>query len=101
VLLFPGWLAVGRNRPVGLEAAGQRILLAAGSLVALTVALAPAILVGGLIGAAGHAAGADLVWTAAVGSVSGAVVVGFEAVLAIHLLGGVFDRMEPGRDDGD
>ncbi|HEV2750659.1 MAG TPA: putative ABC exporter domain-containing protein [Gemmatimonadales bacterium] len=100
VLLFPGWLAVGRNRPVGLEAAGQRILLAAGGLVALAVALAPAILVGGLIGAAVHAAGADLVWTAAVGSVSGAVVVGFEGVLAIHLLGGVFDRMEPGPDDG-
>lgn len=100
VLLFPGWLAVGRNRPVGLEAAGQRILLATGGLVALALGLAPAIIVGGFVGAAVRVAGADVVWTAALGAVAGAVVVGFEGMLAIHLLGGVFDRMEPGQEAG-
>src|SRR5947209_12577505 len=30
VLLFPAWIVVGRDRAVGLEATGQRILMSAG-----------------------------------------------------------------------
>jgi ABC-2 type transport system permease protein len=96
VLLFPAWVTVGRNRAVGLEAAGQRILMTAGSLVALTVALVPAVILGGLIGAAVRAAGLGTVAAASVGAVAGSGVVAFELALAIHLLGDVFDRLEPG-----
>lgn len=96
VLLFPAWVTVGRNRAVGLEAAGQRILMTAGSLVALTVALVPAVILGGLIGAAVQAAGLGTVEGASVGAVVGSGVVAFELALAIHLLGDVFDRLEPG-----
>ena len=96
VLLFPAWVTVGRNRAVGLEAAGQRILMTAGSLVALTVALVPAVILGGLVGAAVQAAGLGAVEAASVGALVGSGVVAFELALAIHLLGDVFDRLEPG-----
>lgn len=96
VLLFPAWVTIGRNRAVGLEAAGQRILMTAGSLVVLSVALLPAVILGGLVGAALQAAGVDAAWTASAGAVAGSGVVVFEVALAVHLLGDVFDRLEPG-----
>jgi hypothetical protein len=96
VLLFPAWVTIGRNRVVGLEAAGQRILMTAGSLVVLSVALLPAVILGGLVGAAVQAAGVDAAGTASAGAVAGSGVVVFEVALAVHLLGDVFDRLEPG-----
>ncbi|HYT05362.1 MAG TPA: putative ABC exporter domain-containing protein [Gemmatimonadales bacterium] len=95
VLLFPAWVSVGRDRAVGLEATGQRILLTAGSMVALLIALVPAIIVGGIGGAAAYAVGLREAWAVAVGAVVGSSVVAFEGALAVHLLGGVFDRLEP------
>src|SRR5439155_503451 len=53
VLLFPAWVSVGRDRAVGLEATGQRILMTAGSMVVLVVALVPAVVVGGIAGVGG------------------------------------------------
>src|SRR5207247_2597184 len=60
VLLFPAWVSVGRDRAVGLEATGQRILMTAGSMVVLVVALVPAIVVGGIAGVAARAGGLPL-----------------------------------------
>jgi hypothetical protein len=96
VLLFPAWVSVGQGRAVGLEATGQRILMTAGSMVALVITLVPAIIVGGVGGAAASAAGLRQWWALAVGMVAGSAVVALEAGLAAHLLGRVFDRMEPG-----
>ena len=96
VLLFPAWVTIGRNRAMGLEAAGQRILMTAGSLAVLSVALLPAVILGGLVGAAVQAAGVDTAGTASAGAVAGSGVVVFEVALAVHLLGDVFDRLEPG-----
>src|SRR5207247_9202878 len=96
VLLFPAWVRVGRARAVGLEATGQRILMTAGSMVVLVVALVPAVVVGGIAGVAARAGGLPLMWAVTVASLMGSAVVLFEGVLAVHLLGGVFDRMDPG-----
>lgn len=96
VLLFPAWVTVGRSRAVGLEAAGQRILMTAGSMVALTVALIPAIILGGLVAVAIEAAGAGTVAMVSAGAVVGAGILVFEVALSVHLLGDVFDRLEPG-----
>lgn len=96
VLLFPAWVTVGRSRAVGLEAAGQRILMTAGSLVALAVALIPAIISGGLVAVLLEAAGAGTVATVSAGAVVGAGILVFEVALSVHLLGDVFDRLEPG-----
>ena len=95
VLLFPAWIGVGRDRAVGLEATGQRILMTAGSMIALIVALVPAVLAGGITGVAAHAAGLSTVWALPLGSLVGSGVVGFEGALAVHFLGGVFDRIDP------
>src|SRR6059058_2835468 len=96
VLLFPAWVSVGRDRAVGLEATGQRILMTAGSMVVLVVALVPAVVVGGIAGVAARAGGLPLMWAVTVASLMGSAVVLFEGVLAVHLLGGVFDRMDSG-----
>ena len=95
VLLFPAWVSVGRNRAVGLEATGQRILMTAGSMIVLVVALVPAGLAGGITGLGAHAAGVATLWTLPLGSLVGSGVVGFEGALAVHFLGGVFDRIDP------
>jgi len=95
VLLFPAWIGVGRDRAVGLEATGQRILMTAGSMIVLVVALVPAGLAGGITGLGAHAAGLTTLWTLPLGSLVGSGVVGFEGALAVHFLGGVFDRIDP------
>jgi hypothetical protein len=95
VLLFPAWVSVGRDRAVGLEATGQRILMMAGSLVALVVALVPATIAGGIAGVGADAVGLSAMWAVALGSLVAAGVVVFEGALAIHFLGGVFDRIDP------
>src|SRR4029077_7881276 len=96
VLLFPAWVTIGRNRAMRREATGQRIRMTAGSLVVLSGALLPAVILGGLVGAAVQAAGVDTAGTASAGAVAGSGVVVFEVALAVHLLGDVFDRLEPG-----
>ena len=95
VLLFPGWVSVGQTRAVGLEATGQRILMTAASMFALVVTLVPAIVVGGLGAVAASAVGLREWWALGVGMLTGSAVVALEGGLAVHLLGRVFDRMEP------
>src|SRR2546421_1113884 len=56
VLLFPAWIGVGRDRAVGLEATGQRILMTAGRMIALIVAPVPAVLARGITGVGAHPA---------------------------------------------
>ena len=94
VLLFPAWVTVGPQRAVGLEATGQRLLLTLGSLIALVVALVPAAVLFGVV----MAVGGGLVggpWSVALGALAGSATVGGECWLAVRLLGGVFDRMDP------
>jgi hypothetical protein len=69
-------------------------------MVTLVVALVPAVVVGGVGGVAASAAGLRAWWAVAVGTIAGSAVVALEGVLAIHLLGGVFDRMEPAPEGG-
>ncbi|HKW42319.1 MAG TPA: putative ABC exporter domain-containing protein [Gemmatimonadales bacterium] len=95
VLLFPAWVTVGQGRAVGLEATGQRILMTAVSMVALVITLAPAVIVGGIAGVAASAVGLRQGWALAVGTLAGSAVVALEGGLAVHLLGRVFDRIEP------
>jgi ABC-2 type transport system permease protein len=94
-LLFPAWVSIGRDRAVGLEATGQRILTMAGSMVALVVAILPAAIVGAIAAALARAVGLSGVWDLTVGSVAGSAVVAGEGMLTVQLLGRVFDRMEP------
>ena len=95
VLLFPAWVSVGRDRAVGLEATGQRILMTAASLVALLVALVPATIAGGIAGVGAHVVGLSALWAVALGILVASGVVVFEGAMAVSFLGGVFDRIDP------
>jgi ABC-2 type transport system permease protein len=48
-VVFPAWVAVGTARARGIEATGQRLLMMAGNIVTLVLALLPGVLVGGAI----------------------------------------------------
>ena len=94
VLVFPAWITVGPQRAVGLEATGQRLILTIGSLIALLVALVPAVLLFVLaMVLSDRLVGGP--WSVAVGALTGSATVGGECWLAVQLLGGVFDRMDP------
>jgi hypothetical protein len=96
VLLFPAWTTIGPERATGFEAMGQRILIFVGTAFALLVAVLPAALVGAVLGIAAHALGAGRASTAAIWSVSGAAMLGFECWLVVMVLGPVFEKMEAG-----
>jgi hypothetical protein len=44
-VLFPGWVPIGPNRPRGVDAAGQRLLLLIGNWLGLLLALIPGAIV--------------------------------------------------------
>jgi hypothetical protein len=50
-IMFPAWVSVGGARARGIEATGQRLLMMAGNIVTLVLALLPGLLVGGIVGA--------------------------------------------------
>jgi len=95
VLLFPAWVTVGAQRAVGLEATGQRMLLTLGSLLALVIALLPAAVVAVVVMWGAGFAGVGGPWSVTAGVLGGAAVVGGESWIAMRLLGGVFDRLDP------
>jgi ABC-2 type transport system permease protein len=94
VLLFPAWTTIGPDRATGFEAMGQRILIFVGTVFALFIAVLPATIVGGVVGIAVHALGANAGWTAAAWSVAGAATLAVECYLAVMVLGPVFERLE-------
>lgn len=50
-ILFPAWVSVGSARARGIEATGQRLLMMAGNILTLVLALLPGVLVGGVVAA--------------------------------------------------
>lgn len=93
VVVFPGWIPAGANRPRGVEAMGQQMLMFAGTLLLMTLGVLPAAAVaavGGfvlfqLIGCAGLVPAA-LAFSAALVA---------ECLLAIELLGRLIERTDP------
>jgi hypothetical protein len=91
-IVFPGWVPLGGQRPRGLDALGQRLILFFGIAVALVVMLLP-----GLVPAA-------LVWFVLRGVLGVAVfvpaalvvttIVLVEVLIAIEALGPIYERMD-------
>lgn len=94
-IFFPAWVTnEGRLEGRGFEATGQRLLTLVGTLLVLLLALLPSSLVGA-------AAGALVSWLTggwALAAVAGAVVASgalvAESLLAVWLLGTVFERID-------
>jgi len=92
-LLFPAWVHLGSNRPGGVEALGQNMLMIVAYATLLAMALAaPAALAAGL----GILLEGTLGWWAAVPAalllLAGIAV---ESTLLVRRLGQVFEQMEP------
>jgi hypothetical protein len=92
-LLFPAWVHLGSNRPGGVEALGQNMLMivAYAALLALALAL-PAAIAAGL----GILLEGSLGWWAAVPAALVLLVgIAAESAVLVRRLGRVFERMEP------
>ena len=93
VLLFPSWIQAGKDSPRGIEATGQRLILAVGQLLVLLLALEPATLAFVAVYfplklAFGPVAPVPFAALAA------ALIVAVEAGLGVMLLGRWFERFD-------
>jgi hypothetical protein len=93
VLLFPSWIQTGKDSPRGIEATGQRLIIALGQMLVLLLALLPAAVA--FLGiffllnlALGPAAAVPLA------SFAATVVLAAEAGLGVMLLGKLFERFD-------
>jgi hypothetical protein len=91
-LIFPAWVPQGYQRPRGLDALGQRLIMLFGTWLALIVSALPGAIAGGIVGFAfwrvlGPAA---VVPAAAVCS----AVMAIEVLLATEALGPAYERLD-------
>jgi ABC-2 type transport system permease protein len=91
-LLFPAWVAFGGQRPRGLDAMGQRLILLSATLLALMLMTLPGAIAGALIGFAliGWLGPISLV-PAALACVAALLV---ETVAATEALGPAYERID-------
>jgi hypothetical protein len=90
-LMFPSWVRLGPDSG-GVEATGQNLLLAVGSLVALAIMLVVPVIVAGVVAFTVRPFAARLAMVGA--AAAGIAFLGGEIVLLVRALGGVFDRMD-------
>jgi hypothetical protein len=92
-LLFPAWVQIGKEGPMGLEVMGQRMVMAIGAFLALAVGLLPASIVFGLLFAGANWA---IGWYAGIlfGALGALTMLLAEAALGIVLLGKAFERLD-------
>ncbi len=92
-LLFPAWVHLGNNRPGGVEALGQNMLMIVAYSALLAAALAvPAALAAGVLSLLEPRMGW---WAAAPAALALLGGIAAEARLLVRWLGSVFERMEP------
>jgi hypothetical protein len=91
-LLFPAWVPLGHQRPRGLDAMGQRLIMLGGTWLLLVLSVVPGALAGGIVWfALGRFLGpAALVPSAVVCT----VIVGLEVLLATEALGPAYERLD-------
>ena len=94
VILFPSWFSPGKTGPQGIEATGQRLIMALVQFFAFLIALIPAALafcaVYFLLRIPARSLGADSVCLAGGGQSSSLVEAGF----GVMLLGKVFEKLD-------
>jgi hypothetical protein len=91
-LMFPAWVPLGNQRPRGLDAMGQRIIMLGGTWLLLVIMVLPAALAGAIVWIAlGWFFGPVMLIPAA--SVC-AVVVAIEVLLVTEALGPAYERLD-------
>jgi hypothetical protein len=91
-LVFPAWVQTMARRSRGVDALGQNLLMMAGLILALALAIVPAALAAGLAGATLRAV-LGFIPILAIAAVA-AVVMVFQNALVVEVLGGVLDKMD-------
>jgi hypothetical protein len=91
-LIFPAWIPLGGQRPRGLDAMGQRLIMLTGTMLVLVAMVLPGAIVGGIITFAFR----PFVGSAAVvpAALVCAVIVITEVLLATEALGPAYERLD-------
>jgi hypothetical protein len=91
-LLFPAWVPLGNQRPRGLDAMGQRLIMLGGTWLLLIVSALPGAIVGGVIWfALQHFVGPAALVPAALAC---SMVVAVEVLLATEAIGPAYERLD-------
>ena len=91
-VMFPAWVVATGPRAAGVEVIGQRMVMLAALFLCLAIALAPAVLAGGLTAYVVRPFGGAL-WLP-VGAAVAAVVLAVECAFASEAIGAVMDRTD-------
>ena len=91
-LIFPAWVPLGNQRPRGLDAMGQRLIMLGGTWILLVLSALPGAIAGGIVWFAlqRFVGPVALVPAAAVC----AVIIGMEVLLATEALGPAYERLD-------
>jgi hypothetical protein len=93
VLLFPSWIQAGKDSPRGIEATGQRLILAVGQMLVLLLTLIPAALAFAAVYFPLKLVFGP-VTPVPFASLAATVIVAVEAGLGVRLLGRLFERFD-------
>jgi hypothetical protein len=91
-ILFPAWVSLGSQRPRGVDAMGQRLILFGGVLLALVVMLGPGAIAGGIVGFAFYRLIGPPAFVPAAAVCLAAVSI--EIALVTEMLAGPYDRVD-------
>jgi hypothetical protein len=93
VLILPGWVKPGRERSLGVEAMGQRLIAGIATVLSLLIASVPCALLFFAVWLAGNwLIGSAIIPIASLVAASGLLI---EAGLGVLWLGRYFDRLDP------
>jgi putative ABC exporter len=91
-LMFPAWIPLGSERPRGLDAMGQRLIMLAGTWFLLGVMTLPGAIAGAIVWfAASRVAGAAAVIP---GAIVCALAITIEVLLATEVLAPLYERID-------
>jgi putative ABC exporter len=91
-LMFPAWVPLGNQRPRGLDAMGQRLILLGATWLTLIVMALPGAAAGGVVWVAFRRLVGDAALVPAALVCAG--IMGIEVVLATEALGPVYERLD-------
>jgi hypothetical protein len=93
LLFFPAWSATMASRQAGIEVAGQRMIFVAAYLLAMAVALIPAVVLGGIVFLLGRWLGTFLIG-AVLATLTASAVLVVETIMVVWWLGERVERFD-------
>jgi len=91
-LMFPAWIPLGGARPRGVDAMGQRLIMLGATWLILILAVAPGVLIGGILWLAFHRVLGP--WILIPGAAICTGIVALEVLAATEALGPAYERLD-------